>query len=258
MTRYAVVIGTNYDGAAYQLSGCVNDALDWASLLGGAGYSVKTLIGHEATGDNILGALADVVAMARWGDRVVITYSGHGTWVPDRDGDEIDRRDEAWCPDDFQVAGVLTDDLLSEILFRARVGVGRLLLSDSCYSGTMQRLLHDEQRDRIRFLPPAFISRSGDLLRDGEREVQIASTTRTYTQGSSLISGCGEDEVSYDAWFGERANGAFTRVAIDAYVPGQSLTAWYAAIRTKLPSTDYPQTPQLQPANWYRRYARAL
>ena len=33
MTKYAVTIGTNYEGAAYQLAGCVTDADDWSALL---------------------------------------------------------------------------------------------------------------------------------------------------------------------------------------------------------------------------------
>lgn len=255
--RYAIVIGTNYVGTPYSLSGCVNDAEDWATLLSGVGYKVTKLVGSDATGGNIVSAWIDAKARARWGDRIVITYSGHGTWVPDQDGDEVDRRDEAWCPDDFQRSGVLRDDTIAALAGSASAGVGQLVLSDSCFSGTMTRLLNDEASAQVRFLPPALISRTGDLLRDGEAEAALP-LTRTYTRRASLISGCAEDEVSYDAWFGGRANGAFTRAAIDAYAPGQTLNAWHTAIRDRLPSEDYPQSPALVPANVYRRYTRAL
>lgn len=257
MTNYGVVIGTNYDRTPYQLAGCLNDAVDWATLLSDAGYWVTVLLGGEATYNRIASSIQDAVSKARWGDRIVITYSGHGTWVPDRDGDEADRRDEAWCPDDMQTAGVLTDDVLATLLEAKRAGVGALVLSDSCFSGTVTRLL-DTGTSRVRFLPPALLVRDGDLVRDGELEARVANVSRTYTNAASLISGCAEDEVSYDAWFNGRANGAFTRAAIDAYQPGQSLAAWHNAIRDRLPSPDYQQSPQLLPASLYRRYARAL
>jgi hypothetical protein len=51
-----------------------------------------------------------MIGAARSGDTLVITYSGHGTWVPDSSGDEPDGRDEALCPHDIATAGPLLDD----------------------------------------------------------------------------------------------------------------------------------------------------
>ena len=86
-------------------------------------------------------------------------------------------------------------------------------------------------------------------------ETRPASTPRPT---SSLISGCGDLEYSYDAWFNGRANGAMSRVAIDTFRAGISLNSWYKAIRERLPSGSYPQTPQLTAASAYRKYTRAL
>lgn len=255
--KYAVCVGTNYVGTPYELAGCYNDAVDWMNLLDDNGYEWMTLTDAHATRANILDALTDTVSKARWGGRIVVTFSGHGTWVPDYSGDELDRRDEAWCPDDFQASGLVTDDDLAGIFNRARTGVGILVLSDSCYSGTMTRFAGDYTNKRIRFLPPYLVARDGNLVGDAEAEAAIP-LTRTYTNRASLISGSSEDDVSYDAWFGRRANGAFTRAAIDTYRSGMSLAAWHNAIRDRLPSADFPQAPQLVAANSYRKYARAL
>lgn len=253
MSRYAVTIGTNYEGTPYQLSGCVNDATDWAALLTSENYIGESLTGNYATRSNILGALTDAVAEAGWGDRVVVQYSGHGTNVFDRSGDEIDRRDEAWCPDDMQTSGLVTDDDLYEIFSKARPGVGILVISDSCFSGTMTRFM--PAAGKPKFLPPNF----RDILPSEAAELEErVPLTRAYTNRASLISGSEETDVSYDAWFGERANGAFTRAAIDSHVRGMSLGNWHKAIRQRLPSSSYPQSPQLLPASLYRRYARAL
>jgi len=68
--------------------------------------------------------------------------------------------------------------------------------------------------------------------------------------GDLLMAGCEEglDHYSYDANFNQRPNGAFTYYAIRAL---KTLSAkatyrdWHTAIRRSLPSTNYPQKPQL-------------
>lgn len=68
------------------------------------------------------------------------------------------------------------------------------------------------------------------------------------------MSGCGEDEYSYDAWIDGKPQGAFSATAIHSYVPGISLSRWHAAVRKVLPSSSYPQTPQLQASLWQRTW----
>jgi hypothetical protein len=61
-----------------------------------------------------------------------------------------------------------------------------------------------------------------------------------------LFSGCKDTEYSYDAFFNNRPNGAFTRVALEALKNNPTTPrAWMAAVREHLPSTLHPQTPQL-------------
>lgn len=63
-----------------------------------------------------------------------------------------------------------------------------------------------------------------------------------------LLAGCQDSELSYDAWFGDRANGAFSRAALDtlaALHESATYLDWYQAIRTRLPSREHPQTPNL-------------
>ena len=254
MTKYALCVGNNYPGTSSELSGCVNDANDWAELLGREGYQVTQLI--EATKHQTVVELTRLLSTARRNDRVVLTYSGHGSWVPDRSGDETDGRDECLVMTDYENGGLLLDDELHEIFASSVSGVGGLILSDSCHSGTVLR--------RFKAVPstgtPRYLSPT-QFLDLSEQEVDRREETVTPTpprNPSSLISGCQDVEYSYDAWFGGRANGAFSRAAIDTYQSGASMAAWYRAICTVLPSDDYPQTPQLTAKNTYRRYADAL
>ena len=102
MSLSALCIGINdYPGTESDLSGCVNDAHDWSAMLAARGYAVRQMFDGEATKAAMVQAMGELIGAARNGDSVVITYSGHGTWVPDTSGDEPDGRDEGLCPHDI-------------------------------------------------------------------------------------------------------------------------------------------------------------
>ena len=97
MAKRALCIGiNNYPGTHMDLAGCVNDAEDWAAEL-----DAPRLRGHASCSTRRRPrrrwstASRRRSAAARSGDTVVITYSGHGTYVPDINGDELDGLDEA-------------------------------------------------------------------------------------------------------------------------------------------------------------------
>ncbi|KAK1427982.1 hypothetical protein QVD17_16772 [Tagetes erecta] len=59
---------------------------------------------------NIQVALQWLIQGCQAGDSLFFYYAGHGCQVPDEDGDEVDGYDEALCPLDYRVAGVVLDD----------------------------------------------------------------------------------------------------------------------------------------------------
>ena len=94
MAKLAVCVGiNNYPGTSNDLAGCVNDALDWEATLKARDFSVTTLLDSAAKKQAIVKALQRTIKKAKSGDTVVLTYSGHGSWQPDEDGDEPDGRD---------------------------------------------------------------------------------------------------------------------------------------------------------------------
>lgn len=258
----AVVIGINdYPGVNSDLSGCINDASDWAALLESRGFIVNGLWDEHATKENIVGAMRALVDATRYGETCVIQYSGHGTWIPDLDGDEPDRRDEAWCPHDIQDGKLITDDEIAEICGARKRGARIVLISDSCHSGSVQRLIGPigASRDKVRFLAPGAFLDGRALQRAAMVPPTLRSRSRAKVRAnvSVLLSGCQDWEYSYDAWFGQRANGAFSYVALlacRALDPGASYQEWMDRIRTTLPSQDYPQTPQLSGRLYMRRW----
>jgi len=100
MTDKALLVGINaYPGAP--LAGCVNDVTDMAAYLTKEAKfdpaGIRLLVDARATKAEIETRLKWLVKDAKPGDRLVFHYSGHGTQVADRTGDEIDGLDEVIC-----------------------------------------------------------------------------------------------------------------------------------------------------------------
>lgn len=256
--KYALCVGNNYPGTGADLNGCVNDAQDWAEVLNHEGYEI--LVMTEANKRSVMNELYDLVSKALFADRIVFTFSGHGTWMPDADGDEADGRDEALVMAGLSPDDLILDDELQEVFSHLEFGARALILSDSCHSGTISRFSGSLEApgaadlNARRFLSPVELGVGIDFGRAIELERAPANSPR---RTASMISGCTDAEYSWDAWFDGRANGAFTRAAIDTEMSGLSLGRWYAGIRQLLPAATYPQTPQLI-ATSYRKYTRAL
>lgn len=263
MSKHALCIGiNNYPGTNMDLAGCVNDANDWAKELANREFKVTKILDAEAKKRSMVQRIGDIVSGAKSGDTVVISFSGHGTYAPDDEGDEIDGLDEALCPHDITEGNPLLDDEIRELFANRAPKVRVLLLSDSCHSGTVTRAAPidpdaDDAR-RARFLPMAAWLPERRLPKSANgTPLARAARTRTkspwqgvITGGDLLISGCeeGPDNFSYDASFGGKPNGAFTYYALKTLktLPASATYRdWHKAIRNYLPSMSYPQAPQL-------------
>ena len=111
----------------------------------------------DPTAAIILGVFDMLPARIGLADQVVIYMSGHGTQIPDDNGDEDDGLDEAFLPvdavppqpgaDRFDMTNVIRDDRIGELIEALRhKGAHVWLVVDSCHSGTISRAANDEQR----------------------------------------------------------------------------------------------------------------
>lgn len=257
MAKKAFCVGINYAGTEAELRGCVNDADDWARLLGTNGFDAAVLAEGQATRVQILGGIARLVDQLDPGEVGFITFSGHGTWVPDRDGDEPDRRDEALCPIDMgdDGANLILDDELVPIFARLAPAAHLVYVTDCCHSGTLYRLARPSAEARTayrrpRLLPPTHFTRTEALLRKVDRAFgQPTRRTNAALPGVVHFSGCTDSETSCDVEIGGRPCGAFSYFATRAFgraaALGQSYADAHAAVRKNLPNWDFQQTPQL-------------
>ena len=267
MAKTALCIGVNnYPGMQMDLHGCVNDAEDWAAELAARGFAVNKLIDAKATKAAMSKALKALIGGAKKGDVVIITFSGHGTYMPDLNGDEVDGLDEGLCPYDLQTGGgALLDDEIQAIFAARAAGVRVVLISDSCHSGTVTRAAtadpdaDDVPRPRFmpmgNWLPPDKLPRGagGAPLATMPTASGSSAFAKAMQRGTGdlLLAGCkeGPNNFSYDARIKGRPCGAFSYYALKALkaLPASASYAdWMAAITpSSLPSASYPQSPQL-------------
>lgn len=253
-TRQAVCIGINYAGTDHALRGCINDADDWAKLLGANGFNVSILAEKAATRAAILDSVRRIVAGLKPDDVGCVTYSGHGTWLPDTSGDEPDRRDEALCPVDMgeDGANLLLDDTLAVVFDKIPAGSHLVFVTDCCHSGTVYRMATPGHAAggyrRPRFLPPSHFLGDAAVKAQMDRAFGQPAVKKTVSPNLIHYSGCKDTEYSIDAEVAGRPCGAFSHYAIPAFaravVEGASYGAVFKEIRQSLPSWEFQQTPQ--------------
>jgi len=206
------VIDPTHYGDNGQLYGCINDAKDMVKLAKKRGFTPTLLTDDKATAKTVISQIKAAAKTLKTGDFFLVTYSGHGSQVPDMNGDKDDRMDETWCLYDR----MLVDDELAQLWAGFKTGVRILVLSDSCHSGTVVRAFPAPASPRLprgqkaRLLPTAIAKAtykrnqtSYDLIQAGTK----GAGKSVIKASVILISGCQDTQVSID----DGTNGVFTR-----------------------------------------------
>jgi hypothetical protein len=183
------------------------------------------------------------------GDIFWLTYSGHGSQVPDtnNNGDEPDRQDETWVLYDRE----LIDDELYALWGKFKAGVHILVLSDSCHSGTVIRAIPPglgvmKPVARPRAMPPDVALRTykrHKALYDGIQKAHPAGEKAKVNAAVLLISGCQDNQTSLD---GAR-NGLFTEKLKKTWNGGK-FSGGYRLFRDKIAAL----MPATQTPNFFR------
>ncbi len=278
MARRAVMVGINDYRGISDLRGCVNDVTNMRDVLrtylGFKNTDIRVATDSRATKAGILTRLNWLVSGAKAGDFLVFHYSGHGSQIRDRDGDELeDGMDELICPHDFDWNGnYITDDDLNAIFKTLPKGVLLEVFLDSCHSGTGLRDVNFARPDNLgpsgsqpitlpRYLPPPIdIVCRHEGEEDSLKEVKLFDGMRGDPVHHILWAGCRSDQTSADAFIDKNYNGAFTYYFCHHMrrANGQlSRTELLSRIRASLRHGSYSQVPQLETEATVRA-ARAL
>ena len=252
--KRALCVGINdYPVAGADLKGCVNDAKAWAAMLidhfGFDPKNVTMLLDSQATKKRVLAAIDKLLEDAKKGDVLVFTNSSHGTYVADRDGDET-RYDEAMCPFDMK-KNLILDDELRQRFANVPDGVRLTIISDSCHSGSVTRgdMPGTPDDRRRRFVNPRTL---GLPEIEGVRRKAKPRGTELYPQSRMkevLVSGCRDNQYSYDARINGTYHGAMTYFALRTIEEADYELTYedlWEALVPRLETEGYDQEPQLE------------
>lgn len=221
----------NYAGWDGKLNGCINDVKYFKKLIKLTGFS-EMLLDNKATYENLEKAILYIAQLATINDHTFIIHSGHGASLPDRNGDEIDKKDEAIC----LFNGMLLDDTFSKLIDIIPGSV--YVYSDSCHSGTNTKDFF-AQAYKVKEIKNVDFSKiaikSPGLLGNKAPKILTMAASK-------------DDQVSYD----KGNHGAFTECVISIIekakgkINYEDMMAQAVGI---LKDSDTPQTPEL---NSYR------
>jgi len=266
MANKAVLIGINrYRIPGADLRGCVNDVKNLQAVLtayhGFAKGDITVLTDYDATKKAMQAAIKGLVAGAKKGDVLLLHYSGHGSNVPDDNGDEADHRDEILCPTDLDWKDPLRDDWLRATFDTLKAGVNLTVVMDCCHSGSNTRAIQPPDAPLIpRYLPNPWdimAEESGRRLR-GKVASELRSSPRTLRKKSDvvtanipelLVTGCRDTQTSADAYIGGTYNGALTYnlvATIQAAKGKLTYRELHQGVLERLKKGDFDQVPQLE------------
>jgi hypothetical protein len=250
---------SHYAGWSGPLTACEADADDMQAIAKSKGYATTLLKTAAATREAVKGGIEAAAKKLAKGDIFLLTYSGHGGQVPDKDGDEPDDlKDETWC----LYNGQLIDDELFRLWQAFPAGARILVLSDSCHSGsavkaafanlsseTTRAVLSGfgvEGPVRYRYMPDDIALRTYrqnaafyDKLQVAGRKGRGTAAKATLAATVRLISGCQDNQVSADGTF----NGLFTGMLLRVWHNGsfkRDYAAFHKAIVKRMPPTQTP------------------
>jgi hypothetical protein len=265
MAKRAVLIGINkYQVPGADLRGCVNDVKNLQMVLiqyyGFAGKDIKVLTDLKATKKAMQAAIQKLIAGSKKGDVLLLHYSGHGSNVPDDNGDEADKREEILCPTDLDWKDPFRDDWLRKTFDKLKAGVSLTVIMDCCHSGTNTRAIQPPDAPiKERYLPSPWdlvATESGRKLRGAVRG-ELRSSARAKRKKSDvvhadicelLITGCRDTQTSADAFIKGTYNGALTYYLVESIREANGKLSYRELHKRTLAKLkgEYDQVPQLE------------
>jgi subtilisin family serine protease len=249
----------HYSGWNGQLFCCENDALFYNEMAEKAGITDRKLLlssgspGSEMpTSANLSKYLDHYSKTLKSGDFFLITYSGHGGQIKDLNFDEQDLVDETWCLFDRQYI----DDELWEHFNRFEKGVRVLIISDSCHSGTVSKVIDSSKDLEVEGLMTDIFKKMNLVTRNAPRDITFATyqthkdeyyvpthkplVVREDVGATVLLLAACRDEEKASEWDGF---GLFTSTIRKTLMNGKDISSyedWHQKILKQIPAIQTP------------------
>ncbi len=203
-----ILIGIRYQEGPAHLYGCHNDTINLYNFLNkyyennskfNLDYFIladteSNLCGNHSniapTKNNILNTINNCKNKYK---KFIFHYSGHGAYIPDFSNDESDGRDEILVPYDYMTSGIITDDQLNRtFLQELKSDCSVRIFIDSCNSGTVYDLKN--------------MYNTHEIVSNYKAPNVVANVIK--------LSGCKDNQYSYDVYTSGKFQGAFTKCFI--------------------------------------------
>lgn len=228
--KRALLIGINYTGTSNELYGCISDVNSIKERISSQGFNdiniMTDLTTKKATRINILEGFKNLLINSQSGDLLFFLFSGHGSYIIDRNGDEKDGRDELIVSCDLQ--SILDDELKSLIQTHLKKDVTLFALIDSCFSGSVLDLKY-QFMDSLNY----------EKFTENSKQLETIGNVL-------MISGCTDDQTSADAVFNGKPNGAMTWSLLESLKqkPNVNWRELIKNMRDLLNTSQFTQIPQ--------------
>ncbi len=234
------------------LRGCVADANDLRQLIQmGLQFTMDEcaiLTDGMATKQGLLSGLNLLVQELQTGNlgRAIWTFSGHGTQVPDLDGDEPDGMDEALCchdiaekDGDWDRTTILVDDEISQILSVLPITCLLEIIFDCCHASTGLKEM-GRRHAAARYIPNPLAENPAPALL-GRRLMQ-----QRRQQNVVLWAACRADQTSADAYIASGWHGAFAYYFCKLWTLDKPRSVLLQDVTQALKTEGYSQVPTIE------------
>jgi hypothetical protein len=233
----ALLIGINYTGTNNELYGCINDTNSINSLISNCNFQKISILTDNTVKkpnrNNILDEFKNLLISSQSGDVLLFFYSGHGSYILDKNSNEKTGNDQMIIPCDLN--GIIDDELKNIIQTNLKKDVTLIALFDCCFSGSVLDLKYQymDSLDKNNF---------------------TENTNESETIGNVImISGCSDVQTSNDATINNTNQGAMTWAFLEAFKSQKNIT-WrqlLISMRDLLQKSNFNQTPQLTSGTFF-------
>jgi hypothetical protein len=233
----ALLIGINYIGTQYELRGCINDTDSINSFISDYNFQKISILTDNTikkpNNNNILDEFKSLLSNSQAGDVLLFFYSGHGSYVLDKNGNEKTGNDQVIIPCDLNE--ILDDELKNIIQTNLKKDVTLIALFDCCFSGSILDLKYQymDSLDKNNFT-------------ENENETETIGNV-------IMISGCSDEQTSNDSIINNKNQGAMTWAFLEAFKSQKNIT-WrqlLISMRNLLQKSNFDQTPQLASGSFF-------
>lgn len=235
--KSALLIGINYFGTPHELQGCINDTNSINSLISNCNFKKISILTDntvkKANHSNILNEFKNLLINSQAGDVLLFFYSGHGSYILDKNNNEKTGNDQVIVPCDLNE--IVDDELKSIIQTNLKKDVTLIALFDCCHSGSILDLKYQymDSLDKNNFT-------------ENENESETIGNV-------IMISGCNDEQTSMDSYINNKRQGAMTWAFLQAFNSEKNIT-WrnlLIKMRDLLQKSKFTQLPQLTSGSFF-------